>query len=135
MPASMERVMAMVGLSSLLQQAVERRGWSMRDLAAESGVSSSTLSNLTTKPGVLPDLRTLVALSSALGIPMRQLVEACGIPVEGDPNDGRERVKALVGAVPEMAELVQLLDQLTPDDRDSIVAHAQALVQRRQARS
>jgi transcriptional regulator with XRE-family HTH domain len=130
--ATYSEVGVMLGLSSLLLQEIERRGWSMRDLAAESGVSSSTLSNITTKPDVMPDLRTLSALSSALELPMRQLVEACGIPVEGAVADSKDRISALIGAVPELQQFLNLLGQLTPDDRDSVLTYTEMLVQRRQ---
>ena len=121
----------MVGLSSLLTREIERRGWSMRELAAKSGVSSSTLSNITTKPDVMPDLRTLAALSTALELPMRQLVEACGIPVEAPADDDDERTIALIRAVPELEKFLMLLNQLRPDDRASILAHTESLVRLR----
>lgn len=122
----------MLGLYYLIEREIDRRNWSLRDLAAEAGISISTLSNIKNKDEYFPDLRTLSSLSSALGLPMRQLVEACGIPVEASVDDTNERISALVRSVPELQDFVAVLGSLTPDDRESILAHAESLVQRRQ---
>lgn len=124
----------MFGLSSLLQSEIKKRGWTMKDLASRSGVSPAALSKLSNNPDQMPDLRTLSALSTALELPMRRLVEACGIPVEGDPSDEEERTKALIVSVPELQDLLSMLRELTPDDRASVLAHTEFLVHRHRAR-
>lgn len=124
----------MLGLYYLIEREIDRRNWSMRDLAAEAGVSISTLSNIKNKDDYFPDLRTLASLSSALSLPMRQLVEACGIPVEASIDDNDERIRALVRSVPELQDFVAVLGGLTPDDRESILAHAESLIQRRRTK-
>ncbi|MFD3165455.1 MULTISPECIES: helix-turn-helix domain-containing protein [Herpetosiphon] len=113
----------MLGLSSLLSQELASRNWSLRELATRSGIAVSTLSNLINKPDVMPDLRTLNALAISLNLPIRQLVEACGIPVDAHPSDEDATIQALITAVPEVRMFLNLLGQLSPDDRAAILSH------------
>lgn len=93
----------MNGLASLLLAEIERRNWSIRRLAEEAGLSQPTLSKLISIADRIPDLETLVRLSGALDLPLRQLIEACGFKVEEAPSGNFEqRARAIIGAVPEL---------------------------------
>lgn len=122
---------AMSGLAALLQTAMDQRGWSLRDLAAESGVPVSTLSNImnSTKE---PRLGNLSSLSRALELPLRTLVEACGYPVEGlaSNDEAQARIQALVSAVPDLKLFLEGLSELSADDRAAALAMVQGLAQK-----
>lgn len=123
----------MFGLYHLLEAELTKRNWSLRDLAAEAGVSISTLSNIKNKD-ITPDLSTLAALSIALKVPLRRIIEACGYPVEGSGTVTSEddRITALLRAVPELHSFLEPLSSLSPDDRTAVLTYAEMLVQRRQ---
>ena len=125
---------SMAGLATLLLSETQRRGWSMRDLATQSGVSNSALSKITNNPDQIPDLRTLASLSVALKIPLRQLVEACGFPVEspGAYADQEARARAIIASVPEFRGWLEELAALTPDDRESVLVYVETLRRRQQ---
>jgi transcriptional regulator with XRE-family HTH domain len=124
---------AMFGLYHLLEAELTRRNWSLRDLAAEAGVSISTLSNIKNRD-ITPDLSTLASLSVALKVPLRQIIEACGYDIEGAGSAADEdaRITALLRAVPELHSFLEPLSSLNPDDRTAVLTYAEMLVQRRQ---
>lgn len=124
----------MAGLATLLLSETQNRGWSMRDLASKSDLSSAALSKIVNNPDQVPDLRTLAALSVALSLPLRQLVEACGFPVErpGASADQDARALAIVSAVPEFRGWLEELASLTPDDRESVLVYVETLRRRQQ---
>lgn len=60
-------------IAANLQRERARVGWSMTELARQAGVAKSTLSQLESASGN-PNLETLWALASALGVPFAQLL-------------------------------------------------------------
>jgi transcriptional regulator with XRE-family HTH domain len=124
----------MSGLGNLIQSEIKRREWSLRDLAAHSGITASTLSDIINYPDRTPALRTLAALSAALNLPLRQLIEACGFPVEdaGATADQGERARALLSAVPELQSFVEDIASLDADDREGVLVYIETLLKRKQ---
>lgn len=122
----------MTALGALIDARLQTEGWSLRDLAAEAGVSHSTISRLMNDPAQEPNLSTLDALSRTLKIPMRTLVEACGYTVEASTDTAAQvRIRALVGALPGLELFLEHLTELSVDDRDAILTMAEALVAKR----
>jgi transcriptional regulator with XRE-family HTH domain len=69
-----------------------KRGWSLRELAAESGVHHMSLYRL--ESGKLdPQLSTLLKLCDALGITLNQLVGVARKPQEGRRSHGAHQTE------------------------------------------
>lgn len=117
-------------LTLLLKEEMDKRGWSLRDLAAKAEIAPSAVSKLMTDKEREPRLSTLAALAAALEIPLRRVVEAAGFPVEVGTADAQ--LTALAAAVPGLEPFLAHLGDLTPDDRAAVLAMAEAL-SRRQA--
>lgn len=113
------------GIVALLDMELARRGVDWAWLSRETGLAESTFSKWKREKHVVPDLPTLARIRAATGISMRQLVEACGIPVD-EPGVGetekRGRAEALVRALPWLEEYADRLASLDPEDRRAIEA-------------
>jgi transcriptional regulator with XRE-family HTH domain len=69
-----------------------KRGWSLRELAAESGVHHMSLYRL--ESGKLdPQLSTLLKLCRALGITLNQLVGVARKPRRGGKSNGTDQTE------------------------------------------
>lgn len=122
----------MHSLASLLLAELERRDWSIRKLAEEAGLSQPTVSKLITISNRTPDLETLVRLSGALDLPLRQLIEACGFKIEEVPDDASDqRARAIIGAIPELQAFLDPIVELSPDDRMAVLVYIESLHRRR----
>jgi transcriptional regulator with XRE-family HTH domain len=123
----------MLGLYSLIESELNKRGWKMRDLAINSTLSEGTLSRIKNNPEYRPDLQTLAGISIGLDIPLRRVIEACGYDIEsGEANeDEATRITALLTAVPELQTFLGPLAALRPDDRLAVLTYAEMLVRRR----
>ncbi|MBM7845651.1 helix-turn-helix domain-containing protein [Herpetosiphon giganteus] len=121
----------MLGLSIILDTELQKRGWRRSMLAAESGVSEPTLSRIMNDVAYIPELKTMAALSKALELPLRRLLEACGFDLDTTtPLDDSQRVHLLMTAVPELYTFLVPLAQLSPDDRQSVITFAEMLAQK-----
>jgi len=61
------------GLAALLRGTRESRGLNLRDVAAQTGISASTLSRIE-RGEAEPDLRTVRAVVSWVGVPLERVV-------------------------------------------------------------
>jgi transcriptional regulator with XRE-family HTH domain len=95
-----------------LEGAVEVRGGSWRQLAADAGVSASALSALRTGRAERPSMETCFKLAGQLGVEPKHLLELAGYPAEGeaavDIND------------PELDLMFHQLMELTPEEREPV---------------
>jgi len=108
------------GLAVLLKGTRESRKLNLREVAAQTGISSSTLSRIE-RVEAEPDLRTVRAIVSWLGIPMERVVVG-GL--------GVERKRAVAGSAakqPALAPLNQVEVQFRADPKLSPEA-AEALI-------
>lgn len=122
----------MLGLSTLLDAELHKRGWRRSRLAAESGVSEPTLSRIMNDAEYIPELKTMAALSLALDLPLRRLLEACGFDIDAASQvDESHRLQLLLTAVPELQSFFAPLAHLSLDDRQSVLTYAEMLVQKR----
>lgn len=122
----------MLGLSIILDTELHKRGWRRTTLAAESGVSEPTLSRIMNDTAYIPELKTMAALSKALDLPLRRLLEACGFDLDTTtPLDDSQRVQLLMTAVPELHTFLAPLAQLSPADRQSVITFAEMLAHKR----
>lgn len=122
----------MLGLSIILDTELQKRGWRRNTLAAESGVSEPTLSRIMNDAASIPELKTMAALSKALDLPLRRLLEACGFALDTTtPLDDSQRVQLLLTAVPELHTFLTPLAKLSPADRQSVITFAEMLAHKR----
>jgi transcriptional regulator with XRE-family HTH domain len=123
----------MPGLSKLLVDEMDARGWSQADLAARAGMGETTLSKIIRRPDMVPELPNLARLSSALDIPLGRLIAACGFDVGQAASDAAgSRVAAIVSASPQLQQFfLQLLETVLPEDQDAILTYLEALRLRR----
>lgn len=124
---------AMIGLYTLIEAELGKRGWKAADLAANSELSEATISRIKNNPDYKPDLGTLAAVAIALDIPLRRVVEACGYNVEAGAANASDEVRAaaLIRAVPDLRVYVEMLANLKPDDRLVILAVAEKMAAQR----
>lgn len=68
-------------LSTLIEDRLRERDWSVARFTVESGMAAEVVASLLgpQQLPVMPDQATLVSLSKALGVPYRQLVVAAGV--------------------------------------------------------
>ena len=72
-------------METLLRRWRHRRGWSLRELGARSGVSYVTIQRI--EAGKMnPTLDTLEKLATALGIGVRELIPAAARPPRKKPR-------------------------------------------------
>ena len=70
-----------MALGDWLRQERERRGGkSLRDMAALTGLSHTTLDDIEKNPNYDPGLSTVIQLADKLGVPRWQMLEHAGYP-------------------------------------------------------
>ncbi len=123
-------------LAPLINDEIKQRGWSLRTLAKAAGVTQSAISDIINIPERIPRLDTLSGLAHALGLPLSQLVEACGFTV-GQPvhGDWRDRAEAIIASVPELRAFFDPVVDLTPEERAAALGYIEGLRQQRQHRT
>lgn len=101
---------------------IERRGWAPAELAKRMGMNQGNLSNIITrKVNLGPDVARRIA--DALEIPQVELFAMAHLIDQ--PISARDAAEA---------ELLTLADDLTNDERDTLIWFAKSLRQKRQAK-
>jgi hypothetical protein len=128
--------MAVSGLASAIKKELDRQGKSWRWLAIQTGLAESTFNKWRNDPQVTPDLKTLSLVSEKLSMPLRVLIEACGFPVDESANyaDRQARARALLAAVPGLADIIDDLVQLLPEDQDTIMTMIETHLRKKEDR-
>lgn len=121
-------------LASLLAERMEARGLNQTDLATRAEIPKATLNNIMKHRIDLPDLTTLVKLSTTLEVPLRTLLDALEIHVESMPEKTalQERISTYLDAAPRMQAGVLEIMELDPEDQDSMLTYLEFLRSRRQ---
>lgn len=89
----------------------EKRGMSQADLAAQSGLTRTTISDYEMHKRPNPDIRALVRISQALGHNPLWLPRLAGlIPPESDVDE-------------EIADIVSALEDFSTDEKKEILAY------------
>ena len=117
-------------LQRLIQDRMRERAWSYADVARQGQMPRSTVHQLATAPQApqrLPLPATLEALARGLDLPLDLVREvaaqAAGLQLYRE--EGRD---------PDTAVLIASMEQLTPEDRQQVVALVQSLLARSQQR-
>lgn len=128
-------------LGTFLRQERNRRGWSLSDLATQSGVPLSTLSRYESDAyRGKPSHANVLLLASAFEMPPTQLLRYIGYPVR-ESKDGTEREerwskeRALLEGDPRAARVLEMYGQATDEERDTALSlwevHLSRLLRRR----
>lgn len=111
-----------------LQGEIDKKGWSRREAARETGVSYTALTSILTGETKVPELDNLDKLAQTFETPLIRLVELLdydlGFTV---PTDRDQYVSQLIARQPEYRDAVDGLLALTPDDFEAAVKHIEAL--------
>lgn len=124
----------MSGLAQLIKERSADLALSQGQLAERMGVSQAAISKIVNNPTVEPGMSTLAGFAVALEVPLRRVLEACGYELDRvGPVDIDDRILAITRAVPEMRDLFfQFATELTPDDREALLAHMESIQRRRE---
>lgn len=123
-------LLSMHALGTLIQAELDRRNWTQRQLAEAMGVTQPALSKLINDPERIPNLETLVSLSTALQIPLGQAIAACGFRVDRPANPDAW-AEAIIASVPELRLILEPILQLPASDRDAVLSYIDNLRHRR----
>lgn len=66
-------------VSDLIYDRLDEKGWSVRELARRADVPQATMHKIVAFEGIKPKLETVEAISAALGISSKHLMEAVAI--------------------------------------------------------
>lgn len=124
------------GLATAVQEELDRQGKNWAWLARETNLSQSTFTEWKQDPDRVPELDKLALVASKLRVSLRVLVEACGYPVD-DSNgyaDRQARARALVAAIPRLAEVAEDLARLKPDDQEALIVFIESWIRDRNRR-
>jgi transcriptional regulator with XRE-family HTH domain len=124
-------------LGDFIEQERDARGWTYRDLEDKTGISRGALYDMQKGKTKTPKLETLYRISSALGIPLNRLLTIAGFPVEPLPDNTAlaKHLAELGDALPWIAQIVDDLAKLTPDQKEGVVAYLEAIRRQRPDRS
>jgi DNA-binding Xre family transcriptional regulator len=115
---------------------MRRRGWEQKDLSAEAEIPKATVSRLVNDHVQEPELTTLLKLSQALEVPLGQIMELAGFPVQapGSSEARQTRLIALSENLPWLTPVIEEIAGLSPDERESVLTYLEALRNRRRTK-
>lgn len=118
-------------LGSFIQEEMEKRGWTQRDLEIHSGVSDSTIHRIMN--GRSPKMEPLYHIAKALGVSFGRLLTLAGYPVDPAPDDAAtlQRLHVLLQTFPWLPMEVETLTKLTPEQRAQLRAIMEVMVKQR----
>jgi len=99
-------------LSDYLNEEIERRGWSKRELARRAGISSAQVTDVLNERAN-PGVEFCVKVGDALRVAPEKILRMAGLlpPLPGIDGDAA------------IAETVELMRRLTPEVREEVVAY------------
>jgi transcriptional regulator with XRE-family HTH domain len=120
-----------------VREEMDRQGITQLELARRSDIPNSTLARHLGdevdewKPSVIQKV------SEGLGVPFWRLMAIAGYPtdVPGNQQSQDRRLLELTAAFPWMRPMVEDIAELTPEDREAVLAYLETLRHRRERRS
>ena len=67
-----------MNIVSIIQQELDRRGWTQKELALRAGIAAATINHIMTGRIVSPTVFTLWRIAKALGLTLNDLTEESG---------------------------------------------------------
>lgn len=126
----LRRNVVMSGLVATVDAELKRQGKDWAWLSRETDFAESTFTKWKKQPDLVPNLYTLALIASKLQMPLRILIEACGFPVDDTAGyaNRQARARALIAALPQLAEVAEDLARLKPDDQVSLLVFIEGWV-------
>lgn len=120
-------------LGDYIEQERNARGWTYRDLEDKTGVSRNALYDMQRGKTKTPKLETLYRIAQALEVPLNRILTVAGFPVDPLPDNNAQakRLAELADALPWIAQVVDDLSQLTPDQKEGVLAYLEAVMRRK----
>jgi Predicted transcriptional regulators len=105
------------------KEQLRARGWSGERAAAEIGVQPGTISKWRRRK-TPPEMRGLIAIGRAFGIPTEDVIVAAGHDVRGSDSDAdrANRRLDLLSAIPRFAEIIDRVARLPPERQDAYLS-------------
>lgn len=124
-------------LSVYVREEMDRQGINQLELARRSDIPNSTLDRYLDdlveewKPSII------LKIAEGLGVPFWRLMTLAGYPTDapGDWQSQDRRLLELTVAFPWMRPMVEDIAELTPEDREAVLAYLETLRHRRERRS
>lgn len=124
-------------LGDYIEQERTARNWTYRELEDRTGVSRNALYEMQIGRTKTPKLETLYRISKGLGVPLNRLLTIAGYPVDPLPDNAAlaKHLAELSDALPWIAQIIEDLAKLTPDQKEGVVAYLEAIRRQRTDRS
>lgn len=112
-----------------LKQQLDTRGWDGKTAAQEIGVQPGTISKWLRRK-TPPEMKGLVAIGRAFGMPTEDLIVAAGYPVTASESDAdrENRRLALLSAMPRFAEIIDRVARMPPERQDAYLSVIEAML-------
>ncbi len=111
------------------KQQLMARGWDGRTAAQKIDVQPGTISKWLRRK-TPPEMKGLVAIGRAFGMPTEDLIVAAGHPViasESDADRANRRL-ALLAAMPRFAEIIDRVSRMPPERQDAYLSVIEAML-------
>jgi transcriptional regulator with XRE-family HTH domain len=111
------------------KQQLASRGWDGKTAAGKIGVQPGTISKWLRRK-TPPEMKGLVAIGRAFGIPTEDVIVAAGYPVTASETDAdrENRRLALLAAMPRFAEIIDRVARMPPDRQDAYLSVIEAML-------
>ncbi len=111
------------------KQQLDARGWDGKTAAEKIDVQPGTISKWLRRK-TPPEMKGLVAIGRAFGIPTEDVIVAAGYPVTASETDAdrENRRLALLSAMPRFAEIIDRVARMPPDRQDAYLSVIEAML-------
>lgn len=111
------------------KQQLRARGWDGKTAAEKIDVQPGTISKWLRRK-TPPEMKGLVAIGRAFGIPTEDVIIAAGYPVTASETDAdrENRRLALLSAMPRFAEIIDRVARMPPERQDAYLSVIEAML-------
>lgn len=109
------------------KQQLDARGWDGKTAAEKINVQPGTISKWLRRK-TPPEMKGLVAIGRAFGMPTEDVIVAAGYPVNASESDAdrENRRLALLSAMPRFAEIIDRVARMPPERQDAYLSVIEA---------
>ncbi len=105
------------------REELRSRGWNGATAADKIGVQAGTISKWRRRKPP-PEMKGLIAIGRAFGIPTESVIVAAGYDVKGSDSDAdrANRRLTLLSAIPRFADIIDRVARLSPEKQDAYLS-------------
>lgn len=120
-------------LKTYLQDRLDERGWTQAEFVRLTGIPRTTVANLLYGYNKMPTIETIGALANALEVPLRQVIEACGVQIDATPGEETSSEEArrygrVIESIKPLRELFHLLSNANLRQINEVLTYAKGVV-------